>query len=45
MDVQRLLTIYEWMNGAVWCPIEGKGFLIEGKLIEISRVELVGMND
>ena len=30
----------ELMNGAVWCPIEGKGLLIEGKFVKGSRVEL-----
>ena len=33
------------MNVAIGCLIEGKGLLIEGKLIKGSRVELVRVND
>jgi hypothetical protein len=37
--------IIEWMNVAIGCPIEGKGLIIEEKLIKGSRVELVRMID
>ena len=33
------------MDGAVWYHIEGKGLLIEGKLIKGPRVELVRVSD
>ena len=37
--------INEWINVAIGCPIEGKGLLIEAKLIKGSRIELVHVSD
>ena len=40
-----VVVIYELMNVVIGCPIEGKGLLIEGKLVKGSLVELVRLSD